>query len=51
MNEPKKQLVCNDCGCRFEAQVKKDDKRREAPAVPPEPTSCPKCKSLDVTTA
>ena len=51
MEETKKQLVCNDCGCRFEAKAKKDGGAGGKPVVPPEPVSCPKCKGLDVTTA
>ncbi len=53
-----KQLMCNDCGCRFEIKDERgsvsqpvrgkeavEDKTRDAPL------SCPECRSFNITTA
>ncbi len=53
-----KELVCNDCGCRFEIK----DKKEPVPRPPvtakaaesktkPGPVSCPECRSYNITTA
>jgi hypothetical protein len=53
-----KQMVCNDCGCRFEikdpkrpvpqtAGIDKAGKSRNGPAR----LSCPECRSYNLTTA
>ncbi len=53
-----KQLVCNDCGCRFEIKDAKEhtpqtaekekgpDSRHRSESI-----SCPECRSYNVTTA
>ncbi|HEY3275995.1 MAG TPA: hypothetical protein VGJ94_05195 [Syntrophorhabdaceae bacterium] len=53
MEEQKKQLMCNDCGCRFEAGTGKEPPEKEVkPQAPPPPSvQCPECKSMNVTTA
>ena len=53
-----KQLVCNDCGCRFEIKDAKEsapktpgiEKPREGPTKPAT-LSCPQCGSYNLTTA
>ena len=53
-----KQLVCNDCGCRFEIKDRKEtvsqaagkDKSAES-NTGSAPLSCPECRSYDLTTA
>jgi hypothetical protein len=53
-----KQLVCNDCGCRFEikeakgsasetARTEKAGESRTKPVT----LSCPECRSYNITTA
>ncbi len=52
------QLVCNDCGCRFEIKDGKErapqgariEKPHESP-VRPATVSCPECGSYNCTTA
>ena len=54
----RKQLACNDCGCRFEIKeakvavpqtggTEKAGKRKTEPVT----LSCPECRSYNVTTA
>lgn len=53
-----KQLVCNDCGCRFEIKNPKEagsqaagkDKTPESGTGSSSP-SCPECRSYNLTTA
>jgi len=51
METEKKKLVCNDCGCRFEAGMPKEAETPKKPAEPPTPVLCPECKSMNITTA
>ena len=53
-----KQLVCNDCGCRFEIKEGKEparEKGRPARSAKDSRTqadlSCPECRSYNITTA
>ncbi len=53
-----KQLVCNDCGCRFEIRDVKESgresikaKRAEESKSAPLSLSCPECRSYNITTA
>ncbi len=53
-----RQLVCNDCGCRFEIKEAGKSKLQAAGAKAVEPekarrasVSCPECQSYNVTTA
>ncbi len=53
-----KELVCNDCGCRFEIKEAKapapeaaaKEKAGEGKTRPAGP-SCPECRSYNITTA
>ncbi|MGD0231509.1 MAG: hypothetical protein ABSC19_14315 [Syntrophorhabdales bacterium] len=53
-----KQMVCNDCGCRFELRdsgklTSQTPGKAEAPEKKTDqtPVSCPKCQGFNVTTA
>ena len=49
--EEKKKLVCNDCGCRFEAGIAEETETPKKQAEQPAPALCPECKSMNITTA
>jgi len=52
--EARKELVCNDCGCRFEIREHKEGEVKTAKKEvnpPPPRTSCPECQSYNITTA
>jgi len=51
METPKKKLVCNDCGCRFEVGAPEDKDIAKKPPEPATPVLCPECKSMNITTA
>ena len=52
METEKRHLVCNDCGCRFEAGAPKEAEGKKAqPAEPPPKDLCPECKSMNLTSA
>ena len=53
-----KQLVCNDCGCRFDIKERKESGSQPAGAERPAKAetkqasvSCPECQSYNITTA
>lgn len=52
-----KQLMCNDCGCRFEIKETKGSQPEKPKSAPGENRpaqaglSCPECRSYNITTA
>jgi len=54
-----KQLLCNDCGCRFEIKESKEIQPQGRSATgkedlsksKPASVSCPECRSYNITTA